>query len=132
MFSLILWFRKHKLSDLWKQNSQQVLLGAKINEPVSLLDDHMGGLVPCLLHQQSRDDPQMVFWENLIFEISKSNILKTSLLEVSKHSYMSLHLFVFILTYIKRGRSAPKSNWNLWLLNVLNLNFSCPYSLLSP
>lgn len=66
------------LSDLWKQNSQQMLLVAKINEPVSLLDNHMGGLVTYLLHQPSRDNPKMFFWKNLIFEISKNGIILRS------------------------------------------------------
>lgn len=35
----------------------------KINEPVSLLDDHVGGLMPGLLHQLNRDNSKMVFLE---------------------------------------------------------------------
>lgn len=34
----------------------------KINEAVSLLDDHVGGLKPGLLHQLNRDNPKMVFF----------------------------------------------------------------------
>lgn len=91
-FSIILQFRKHKLSDLWEQNSQQMLLVAKINEPVSLLDDHIGGLVPCLLHQQNRDDPKMVWGKNLIFAISKNNIE-----DIILRSFQTL---VYVLTFI--------------------------------
>lgn len=38
-----------------------MLQAAKINEPVSLLDNHMGGLMPGLLHQLTRDAPKMGF-----------------------------------------------------------------------
>lgn len=67
-----------------------MLLVAKINEPVSLLDNHMGGLVPYLLHQPSRDNPKMFFWKNLIFEISKNGIILRSFRTLTHTLYLSL------------------------------------------
>lgn len=65
---------------------------AKITESVSLLDDYIGGRVPCLLYQQSIDDPKMVCWKNLIFAVSKNNIK-----DIILRSFRTLK---YVLTFI--------------------------------
>lgn len=75
-----------------------MLYVAKINELVSLLDDHVGGLMPGLLHQLNRDNPKWSFWKNLVFEISENyieDIILKSLrtLIPGIRPYMNLSLF---------------------------------------
>lgn len=65
---------------------------AKINEPVSLLDDHMGELMQGLLHQLNRDYPKCSFWKNLIFVISK-NCIKDVIIRCFK-------TLIYVLTFI--------------------------------